>query len=523
MAHSSSAALAHAALAACLLFAPLAHAGKADDQAKKAIREAMEDDYLATNMTTAVAKLRNALTSCEKSGCSKETLASIYGALGTVYSAGLSAHEDAVAAFKKMLEADPKAKPQAAYLTTDVQKDFDRAKAETKGGGESPAPASGGSVAVLEEKPWTEQATFHPIPVFVEAPDGVKVARVVVRYKGPADDEWRELALGKHKSGFGGLIPCAAVEKTGTLSYYVTAFDSNLDRVASAGSGDEPRKVKLKSAISGRQPSLPGSVPPEACPRPVQGLSCETNDDCPGAKVCVNLSCTDEGSLEKPKPEEKPDTTPRKRNWLSLAFSPDLTVMSNLSDACSPKAQQDETLSCFFKGDVAYTGTPVKGNGNTAKGGVALGSMRALVGYDRLIGTQLTLGARVGYAFAGSPKRPGGKGFMPFHAEARGAYWLGSDPFSRAGVRPYVVANAGMAEATAKLSTEVVEDDGSGTFRKLTLDAYKTHGPYFAGAGVGVQYAVSPEASMVIEVAGRAMFPTFAPVIAPSLGFAYGL
>ena len=56
MAHSSSAALAHAALAAaCLLFAPLAHAGKADDQAKKAIREAMEDDYLATNMTTAVA------------------------------------------------------------------------------------------------------------------------------------------------------------------------------------------------------------------------------------------------------------------------------------------------------------------------------------------------------------------------------------------------------------------------------------------------------------------------------------
>ncbi len=351
----------------------------------------------------------------------------------------------------------------------------------------------------------------------------MKVARVVVRYKGPADAEWRELALGKHKSGFGGLIPCAAVEKAGTLSYYVTAFDSNLDRVASAGSGDEPRKVKLKSAISGRQPSLPGSVPPEACPRPVQGLSCETNDDCPGAKVCVNLSCTDEGSLEKPKPEEKPDTTPRKRNWLSLAFSPDLTVMSNLSDACSPKAQQDETLSCFFKGDVAYTGTPVQGNGNTAKGGVALGSMRALVGYDRLIGTQLTLGARVGYAFAGSPKRPGGKDFMPFHAEARGAYWLGSDPFSRAGVRPYVMANAGMAEATAKLSTEVVEDDGSGSFRKLTLDAYKTHGPYFAGAGVGVQYAVSPEASMVIEVAGRAMFPTFAPVIAPSLGFAYGL
>jgi hypothetical protein len=40
---------------------------------------------------------------------------------------------------------------------------------------------------------------------------------------------------------------------------------------------------------------------------------------------------------------------------------------------------------------------------------------------------------------------------------------------------------------------------------------------------LGVQYAVSPEAAMVIEVGGRAMIPNFAPVIAPSLGFAYGL
>jgi hypothetical protein len=522
MAPPPSARIFRATLTACLLVAPLCFAGKADDQAKKSITEAMEEDYLATNMTTAVAKLRSALSTCEKSGCSKPTLGAIYGALGTVYAAGLSAEEEAVAAFKKMLDADPKAKPQAAYITAEVQKAFDRAKAQAKGGGEAP-PSGGGSVGVLEERPWSQQATFHPVPVFVEAPAGVKVSRVVVRYKGPADDDWRELAIAKHKNGYGGFIPCAAVEKKGELVYYVTAFDSNLDRVASAGSADEPRKVKLTSAISGRQPSLPGGVPPEACPRPVQGLSCETNDDCPGAKTCVQLSCVDESSLEKPEAEEKPDTTPRKRNWLSLAFSPDLTVLSNVSDACSAAAQQDETMSCFFKGDVQYTGTPVQGNGNTMKGGVGLGSMRVLAGYDRLIGTSVTLGTRLGFAFNGAPKGNGGKTFIPVHAEARGAYWLGSDPFARAGVRPYVVANAGLADTTAKLSTEVLEDNGSGGFSKFKLEVYKTAGPYFAGAGIGVQYAVSPEAAMVIEVAGRALFPDFAPVIAPSLGFAYGL
>lgn len=508
-----------------LLVCSIAFAGKADDQAKKALREAMEEDYLATNMTTAVAKLRNALTACEKGSCSKATFSNLYGALGIVYSAGLSAHEDAVSAFKKMLEADPKAVPQSAYMTADVQKDFDRAKSESQGAEtpSSPGPASGGNVAVLEEKPWSEQATYHPVPVYVEAPEGVSVSRVVVRYKSPADSDWRELVIQKHKKGFGGLIPCAAVEKEGELVYYVTAFDSNLDRVASAGSGEEPRKVKLKAAISGRQPALPGNVPPVACPRPEQGLSCETNDDCPGAKVCVNLSCVDEGSLEKPKPDEPDDKTPRKRNWLSLSFSPDLTVIKSENDACSPKAQQDGHLACFFADNVQYKGVPLAGDGNRVKGGVGVGSMRVLAGYDRLIGMRLMLGARVGYAFNGTPDRSDGKKFMPFHLEARGAYFLGKDPFARTGVRPYAFANGGLTETSARFSTDVVEDDGAGGRVSRKLDVYQTSGNLFGGAGVGVHYAVSPEAAMVIEVAGRALFPDFAPVIAPSLGFAYGL
>lgn len=509
-------------LAALVLGAAPVWAAKGDDAALKAMRDAMEEDYLATNMSAAVAKLQNALKLCDKQGCSKGTLAKLHGALATVYSAGLGAHEDAVASFKRMLEADPDAKPQSAYVTGDVQTDYERAKSELRpGGGEPTGPAPSGKVAVLEEKPWPQQATYRPVPVYVEAPEGVEPTRVVVRYRGPGDKEWRELVIEKHKGGWGGYIPCAAVEKEGELAYFVTAFDSNLDRVASAGSAENPRKVKLRPAIGGRLPSLPGALPPEECPRPVQGLSCETNDDCPAPKSCVNLVCVEETATE-PKPEPD-DGVKRPENWLSLAFSPDITLVTASDDACSPAAQQDGEISCFWKGNDQYEGFPVPGNANSLKGGAALGSMRVLAGYDRLLGKRITLGARVGFAFGGTPERNDGKRFLPVHAEARAGYWFGKDPFADKGVRPYVFVNGGLADTSAKLSTEVVEQDQSGTNQSYKLNVYRSSGPGFGGGGFGVQYAVSKQMALVIEVAGRAMIPKFAPVIAPAVGFAYGL
>jgi hypothetical protein len=499
---------------ALLFFAATAHAAKGDKEAKDLARQAMEEDYLATNMTTAVGKLQNALSICEKKGCSKEILANIHGNLGIVYSAGLAAHEDAVASFKRMLGVDPSATPQSAYTSDDVTKDFQRAKAELGGGAGPPTAAA---VAVLKETPWTEQATYRPVPVYVEAPEGVTVARVVVRYKAPGEKDWKELTLGKKPGGFGGYIPCGAVERAGTLVYFVTAFDANLDRVASAGSAADPRKVEIKQAISGRQPSLPKTVPPDECPRPAQGLSCENDNDCPGAKKCLNLQCVDESSLEKPEAPE--DKTPRVLNWLSLSFSPDISMVSSSKDACSQTAQKDGKLSCFYSDKTQYDGVPQAGNGNSLHGGAAIGSMRILAGYDRVVVPQLTLGLRLGVAILGTPARNDGKSFIPFHAEVRGAYFFTKDPFAGKGVRPYVFLNGGLGQTSAKLSTQVIDEK----FGPEKLDVFRTSGPAFGGGGLGVQYAVSKDAAMVVEVAGRAMFPAFAPVIAPSLGFAYGL
>ncbi len=506
------------AFLALVLAAQLASAAGANDSAKKLSREAMEEDYLATNMDAALSKLQKALKTCGKNKCSTDVITELYGNLGTVYAAGLARPSEAVDAFKKMLEADPKAKPNSAYLTGDVQKAYDDAKAALAPA--APSAPQAPEVVVLEEKPWAEQATYHSVPVYVEVPEGTEASSVTVRFRMPGAEDWREVKLQKLGDGFGGYIPCTATEKPGKLAYFVTAFDVNLDRVASAGSAAQPRVVEIKTAISGRQPSLPGKVPPSACPRPEERLSCETNDDCPGTQECVKLSCVDSSTVSHP---EQDAEKARKRNWLSLSFSPDLTLVSSASDACSQDAQSDGKLSCFFSGGVQYQGQPVEsGTSNSLNGGIGTGTMRVMAGYDRVIGTRMTLGARLGFAFLGYPERVDGKKFLPFHAEARFAFFFNKDPFKEKGVRPYLFANAGVAEASARVSTTVVDFDGVNT-NNYDLDVYQKAGPAFGGAGVGLQYAVSPGAAMVVEVAGRAMFPTFAPVIAPALGFSYGI
>ena len=502
-------------LLSAVCFTPALHAKGADATARKLAQTAMDEDYLATNMDAALAKLKKALKVCGTK-CSPSVMAIVHGNMGTVYAAGLARHSDAVNAFKKMLKADSDAKPNSAYLTGAVQKAFDEAR---KGvGATAPRPTSKPTIRQLDEDPWTEQATFHPVPVYVEVPEGLEVIQVSVRYRPPGSKEWKETKLKRHDEGWGGYIPCTATQTPGRLSYFVTAFDTNLDRVANAGSAGKPRNVELKEAISDRQPALPDAVPPSPCPRPEERLSCETSDDCPGTQVCEALACVeappDSGEEEGPK---------RRKNWLSIAFSPDLLFVSSDDDACSAAAQDSGKLSCFFAGDTAYTGTPIQsGSSNSINGGVGTGSMRVVAGYDRVLGNRMTAGVRLGFAFLGHPERPDGKKFLPLHAEARFAYYLSKDPFMSTGVRPYLVIGGGVADSVARVSTTVVEDTGAGT-RSFKLDVYQRAGPAFGGLGAGVQYAVMPEAAMVVEVVGRAAFPEFAPVIAPSLGFAYGL
>lgn len=503
--------LAGVALAIAIFAAsPTARAQEADGRAQQLVKDALEEDYLATNFKAAEAKLETALKACGTDKCSKPVLAKVHRARAVVMSA-VGQKSDAVEAFKEMLRLDPSLGLDPNYKNEDLEEAYEEAK-EASG----PAPVVvDRTLAALEEKPWAEQVVGTPVPVFVKLPEGVSATRIVVRYRSTALPKWNEVELTEQRGGYGGYIPCAAVEKEGKVEYFATAFDENLDRVASGGSADKPRVVKLKPAISGRQPALPGGVPPSACPKEQQRLSCEIDDDCPGAKVCRNLQCVDE--MEATRPEREAEAK-RKKNWVSINFSPDVGLISSTNDACSESGQDDGVLSCFFGDGTQYTGVPQ--TPSEIQGGFSPGSMRLMVGYDRVLARRMTIGTRLGYVLGGHPERQSdGETFFPFHIEARFAFFFQSDPFGGPGVRPYVFANGGMGETNSKVTTEFI-DSASG--QAVTLDVYQKGGSFWAGAGGGIQYAASTEVALVLDVGVKQFFPKNSTVIAPTLGFAYG-
>jgi hypothetical protein len=478
----------------------------AETRARGLNRDAMETDYLATNMKAAAAKLQTALRVCQKGRCSNNLLAQIYVNLGTVYAAGLNQHTQAVEAFKQALSLEPSVTPDPNYLTDAVQKDFD----EAKGGGGTKEEPTERPLAELTEKPFSEQAIRTPVPVFVEVPAGVEAARVVVRYKAPGQASFTDLTLKAHAKGFGEYIPCSAVETAGKLEYFVTALDKKGDPVASAGSATEPRTVELKNAISGDRPALPGSPPPSPCAADVAAASCQTDDDCAEGQACQDSACVDKTEGSEGEAHE------RKLNWLGVVVSPDFMFIQEKTDACSVAAQSDSNVSCYYADGTRYDRTlaPVQGTANTLSSGIApVGTLHLLLMYERVLAKRMVLGVRAGYTLFGVPED-----FVPIHAEARFAFHLSNDPFARPGVRPYVFVGAGFGPASGRVPVEVVD----ATAGKQKLDAYQEGGPAFVALGPGLQYGLGPNLALVLELSAKAMIPDFALVIAPYLGAAYG-
>ncbi|MBX3184221.1 MAG: hypothetical protein KIT72_01750 [Polyangiaceae bacterium] len=502
------------AAAVVMLTAGSAAANKA--RAEDLMRDAMDEDYLAMNFKAAEAKLQTALKVCEGDKCPKDVTARIHHHLGVLYAGGMERHQDAVEEFKRMLKLAPEMPLDRNFVSDGVQRAYDEAAAAS-----GPAPLTvDRSVGVLEEEPFAEQVVGTPLPVYVTVPEGLAVNKVITRYRAPGRSGWLEVTLSaRGENGYGGYIPCSAVGEEGDLLYFTTAFDDNLDRVASAGSAASPRRVALRSSIDGRQPALPGQAPPDACARDMDTrLSCENSDDCPGNQLCKNLYCVDREEGYVPTPDDL-----AVKNWLTLSFSPDLSLVQSTDDACSPNAQKDGTLSCFYS-DGQFSGRPVDdGSSNRLIGGVGTGSMRVMLSYERLLGQRFLAGLKLGFAFLGHPKRDDGKTFNPFHAELRFAFHFANEPFTQSGVRPYVFFGGGMADSVARLTTPIKEDLGGGRTRTQNVDAYQLGGGFFAGAGLGLQYAVEKNLAMVVEVGVRQMLPDSATVIAPTLGFAYGL
>ena len=403
-------------VAACCLSGAAAAAGANEAQARKALKQAVDEDYLETRFDDAENRLRGAIQRCD-SGCSAALRAQLHAALAAVLATGKKELDDARDEFAEALMLDPSVEPDPGMVSTGVTFAFDQAKKKLKIGPYAPASAT---------------------PAKPKEPGARK--------------------------------------------------------------DDEP------------EPKRPADA---AGPRDTRPKDVDTKDE----------------------PRELP---PARKNWITLTFSPDVSIVSG-TNVCTKENQREAHYVCIREdaGKTRYNGTPTKDNGDNINTGVALSTLRVMLAYDRLIVDNLTLGARVGFAFNGA--NDGGASFLPVHLEGRVGYWPGKTPFVGNVVRPYMMISGGLAQIDTKVSVEVLEDGnacgakspgdskspctlpvGMPEPRVQKLTAYKQAGLGFGSLAFGVHFVPSPIVALYLAARVNITFPVVTGVLSPEGGLALG-
>jgi len=552
------------------LFSNLADAaGKKDKDAQKLISQAMDDDYLNVEFDKAEAKLKKALDTCGASNCSPEVLAKIHVALATVHGVGEQKLDVAKSDLVNALKADPNVKLIDGLSTPELEAKLKEAQAETGGstgeggsseGGASTGGSSGSGTPAPQgdftHEPVPEQEVHYPVPVFAAIPEEIGVTKVVVRYKAYGGTKWETLALEKMDGGFGGEFPCDASSSSGDLKYYIIGSDESGTPVATAGSLKAPFKVPIRSKVEGDKASLPGKPAPkrcivkEDCPPGLPGCEgasggkpeggiCDENAECASGLACLNGECT-------PTDEETP-SGPGKHSVISAGVQFDLAYIGDGANVCSGGKMPDSDAAwtspanyvcTYADSNEQFRGDPrlVKGT-NGISGGLGLGGIRFLAGYDYFFDFGLGLGARVGFALGGpslddsisthkeeqKQGYPTGSSFLPVHAEAR-ASWRFLHPTMQGGdFAPHVFVGGGIAQVNASVpvtvcnSTAAEAGDNAKCYGETKVSAYQLTGLSFASFGGGATYMFIDNFGVSLDLKFMVMFPTVGFVIAPSL------
>jgi len=214
------------------------------------------------------------------------------------------------------------------------------------------------------------------------------------------------------------------------------------------------------------------------------------------------------------------DNTPGGRvvNWLTLSLQQNLVIHSSTPGACSAGSQYE----CFALGQRTTLGTAdFTPGGNQISGTTILpGTFRVLLGYERVVFPDESVGIRVGSVLYGKGQRmTTDPSFLYFHVEGRVTLWMGQDVFSKAGLRPYVYVNGGLAEEDGKIVVHYIPPGNSKTYN---LNAWKRSGHAFVGLGLGLQVAYSKNRAPLVELSYLQFIGPSVPALALQLGYAYG-
>jgi hypothetical protein len=474
--------------------------------------------------------------------------------------------------------------------------------------------AAGGSV---DWKPPKEAQVNTPLPIYLPVDEGLGADSAKLRYKPFGETKWLSVAMKKMEGGFGAVIPCAQLTTTGKLKLYIFLKDKSGDPVAQAGSSKAPLEVTVKNEIEDDQPSFPGEKPPKKCStvecppdfpgcgegKPPSGergnkgwgASCDKTEECKEGFVCLNGSC-EEGKDDGGSGSGggKPDTGDHalKKNIVFLGGQLDLLFLTSVDNVCGAAASSgndkkfgtpDDSVdapinyACFKDTSVAgetpegeFLGEPSQNADgsprfNQVEGGGVLAGGRILAGYDRIVYKGLTVGARIGYAFGGTPRigdvverfdackargggfcrESGASNFLPFHGEVRLSYFFLENFIKQTKFlpRPYAYTGVGVGQVNGGVNVGVcdyVDNNGqpmqsagdsrcpsgaqqspgsSGFSRKREdIKAYQLTGLAFVPLGVGAIFPFHPNVGLSLEVKAMFMLPTFGVVLAPQFG-----
>ena len=585
-------------------FAFSAIAAPKDGAALKKIDEAINVHYLATEFDKAEAQLLGVIKACGKD-CSPNVVAKAYMYIGLVRGSGKQNMAAAKEAFEKAKGTDPAIVLDAALATPEVQAEFNKAK----GGAAAPAGPAAAAGPAVPAAPVAD-GTFNctpaanyevqvrqPIPVSCSLPEGVTKGEL--NYKTQDAEGFKTVPMAVAGKTLRGQIPCDGVAAAGVLSFYVIAQDANGDTIETLGNELAPSSFNVVPQSTQPAPAYPGSAPPARCGAAAgaggnkaecppgmpgcagsggwgdsctpaepckKGLYCAAGT-CENAPSCDTASDCDSGHCEEGfcQMGDTPGGAAKfRRVMLGVHFAPDVWMTSQTDNVCGEASILAGTYSCYRSGQSlidAGDKDPIATApyGGTVKQGLALATLRLLFSLDYAFTPNVTVGGRVGYAFHGGPPSIKydkgnpvvGTKFLPFHVEARAAYYF--RPLSMPGIHPYIHVGGGMAQVDGKVKVQTFKcnlvpgkdangndiqvcntiadangvkridySDGKGNTPMGTWDAWRKMGQGFATVGLGTLIPAGP-GQVQVNVNVMLMLPASGTVFEPSLGYVMGL
>jgi hypothetical protein len=542
--------------------APNAVAQSLDKSANDKIDEAINEHYLATNFKKAEGVLLGTIKACGNQ-CTPATLARAWMYVGVVRGSGRKDQAGAREAFSKALALDRNVKLDDGLATDPTKASFETAAAASNASGRAPtagpaqAPASGaaasspaprGLPAMTCTPDVPEVETRRPIPVACGAPPSASAVDLYYRMQGVKNVQ--TVPMQASGGQYSTVLPCLATSTAGQLELYALARGPGGVGVARWGGPDQPHVIRLVEQTTVAPPSLPGQPPPERCKsggecppgfpgcmpegsgwgeacsktqRCKHGLSCknglcepaaecESDTDC-ATGTCSGGYCEDQQEGDQ---EEGATGTPKK-NWIGLHVGADIALVSG-QDVCSPQGWNDN-FRCYdtvANQQLPVPILPAPYDSTSVSTTAVYASTRVLLSFDRVLTDNITIGARVGMGFGGSPE------FRAYHVEARGAYWF--TPLDTPGLEPYVGVAGGMAQVDAGVDAWRIEALPAGTAPETPLPApvsyraYKLMGQAFAALNAGAVLPIGPSLGLQANVDLMLMFPSSGVVIEPSLG-----